>query len=199
MRQTRGICRRENWLHWKHSCRQRTSDSASHKLHTWTKWCNNTCKCLSVTLLKRFLRWIDLKCRFQSQPALLPVVCGASGRRRLFSEVVLINGAVEWHMMLRYSFSQDAWRTSFPFFSLCSVPIFTEYSAYPSRTLTRILHFCLKQFGPSVSLFLTLYQPNGPAPPQYNVFLRARLGGIKQHLSIICGEAGERPRQSLNT
>lgn len=54
----------------------------------------------------------------------------------------------------------------FFFFIVLGANFQGEYSVYPSRTLTRILHYCLEQFGPVCFLSLTLWQPNGPATPQ---------------------------------
>lgn len=61
-----------------------------------------------------------------------------------------------------------------------------EYSVYPSRTLTRILLYCLEQFGPTVFFFSLCGQLMVQLHhSRHDVSLKARLGGGKRSVSNI--------------
>lgn len=81
------------------------------------------------------------------------------------------------------------WRTSLSFFIVlgCQMPIFTEYSVYPSRTLARIIFFCPRAVSLVCFLFLTQRRANGRAtPPQqtWGVFWTQRCWGSRL---CLCG------------
>lgn len=77
----------------------------------------------------------------------------------LFSSLIMGHDAV---VLLP---SGSIWRTSFSFFVRLSANFHAEYSVYPSRTLTRILHYCPGLFGLTVFPLPILWHPNGPATP----------------------------------